>query len=1276
MQKKILIVFLAICLQAVFVSAQTTTGRLNGVVSSPDGVLPNATVVVKDANTNREFTVSTKEDGAFLFPQLEFGTYTVTVTAPGFKTFIANEVKIDVGRDYTLNPALEIGSIEESVTVTAGADIITSTTAQVSNTVSPQQILSLPLLTRNPLNLTNLQPGVQSNGIQETAINGMRTSFTNITRDGINIQDNYIRQNATDFAPGRPTVDDTAEFTITTANQEADQGYGGAQIRLVTPRGTSNFSGALFAYNRNSAFAANNFFSNRSGQERPFRNRNQFGGKIGGPLPLFNFGEGGPMFLKDRGFFFFAYEKVIDPLSTLVSRTILLPDARIGAFRYNRTTAGDPNQFCPSGAAGSVCTVPNILSLANTLGFANTPTTINPVIQSRIISQMPSAGNFTGLGDQLNTTGYQFNRQVNTEQTNFTTRIDIDINDRNTINGVYSNVNEPTLRNDMDPTGFTLTPRGDLTSQGHTMALAYRRVITPNLVNEVRGGFFIQEVLFNGYENPSFALTLPTFISNPENNMLSQGREVENYNLQNNVDWVRGKHSIKFGGQLQYFNPNPFTKFGVLPSATVGVSSATPFFQTSNLPGGINPTQLTAANNLLSLLAGYVTAYQQTFNLISPQEGFGPIPNFRPTSYANHSLYVSDRWQITPNFTLTAGLRYELFPALRQTNGVALEPVMNPADPVGSLLNVNGVSDVVGGNAGKENAFYKNDYNNFAPQIGFAWAPKFYDGFGKWLLGESFVVRGGYSHIYGNDQLVTSVLQAPSNIVGLAGRTEFGTSATGSTQLNLRLGDNLPTISAPTLNPPPPYSFIRNNTPGIGGQSIGGTVFGIDPNLKTPMYQQYSFGVQREFWGNTAFEIRYVGTRSDNLPRAYNVNQIDISSNGFLNDFLRARSNLLATGTPFCNPQTVANCQSLQLFQSGTAVPAGNTTLVGGAVPGPGRLTVGTGGLNPATFNASLTNGTPADLATSFFSLGFNNHPTLNNPNAVPFVNLLPNPAGGLIVLLTNDAWSKYNSLQMEVRRRFTQGLYFQANYTFGKTLTNAVGGDQFYFEPYLDNARPELEIQRADFDVTHVFNLNGVYDFPFGKGRAFLNRGGFADKIFGGWTLSGTLTLSTGAPVSIVDPRGTFNTGARSARQSAQTSLTNDQIRRLAGVYEANGKIYFINPSVICPNNQASAGFGQTPCQGQVFFNNNPGEVGNFRRTALDGPGYFNINAAVLKNINFKERVRLQLRAEAFNLLNTVNFTFPTQATQQQSINSATFGQLTTSLDARRIQFGARFEF
>ncbi|MGE3468614.1 MAG: carboxypeptidase-like regulatory domain-containing protein, partial [Pyrinomonadaceae bacterium] len=203
---------------------QGTTGKLSGTVTGPDGLLPGATVVVIDNKTGKELTVTTNSDGFYQVPQLEFGIYTIRVTVPGFKTLVGNELKIDVGRAATFDAVLELGEVSAEVVITAGADVITSNTAQVSNTISPQQIMTLPLITRSPLSLTLLQAGTSSNGL--TTINGMRTTMTNITRDGINIQDTFIRANATDFAPGRPSVDDTAEFTITTTNQEADQGSG------------------------------------------------------------------------------------------------------------------------------------------------------------------------------------------------------------------------------------------------------------------------------------------------------------------------------------------------------------------------------------------------------------------------------------------------------------------------------------------------------------------------------------------------------------------------------------------------------------------------------------------------------------------------------------------------------------------------------------------------------------------------------------------------------------------------------------------------------------------------------------------------------------------------------------------------------------------------------------------------------------------------------------------------------------------------------------------
>lgn len=1255
--KRFSFVLMLVVLSAISLFAQGTTGSLSGTVQDSAGqALPGATVTAKDNLTGKETTVTANESGGYIVTQLEFGTYTVTITASGFKTFVANQLKIDVGRDYRLDPKLEVGNVSEQVTVTAGADVVTANTAQVSNTVSPQQILSLPLLTRNPLALTGLQAGVSANSAQLTTINGMRTTFTNITRDGINIQDTFIRANATDFAPGRPSVDDTGEFTITTTNQEADQGYGGAQIRLVTPRGTKDFHGALFAYNRNSEFAANSFFNNRTGAVRPFRNRNQYGGKVSGPLWVPAFGEGGPTLLKDKAFFFFAYEGIKDPVTSSATRTILSPAARAGTFTYNRTNNTDVTPFCPSQTIGSVCTIPNFLSFAQGIFPASNIQGATPAAIQAYLATMPAASNFTG-GDGLNTLGYRFNRGSNQERDQYSARVDLDIDDSNSLLWIYNYNKEDNLRPDVDTAGFDVTPDVLQYSTNIQFTTAYRRVFSSNFVNEVRGGVFTSVVPFDRISTPTSILSMP-LITSPLG-FLDQGRNTKAYNLQNNADWIWGRHNFRFGGQAQWFKVNSYNDASILPQINIanGTNST---FTAANFTGrgGISTGQLGTANAYLAVIGGHFTSVQQFFNVASIEEGFKALTtSYRPFRYENHALYVADRWNVSNGLTLSLGVRYELFPALRLNNGNALEPVLDPDNVIGSLMNPAGTYVPIGNNAGRRNAYYKTDYNNFAPNLGVSWAPSFDEGFMGFLFGQNKTIfRGGYSHIYGNDSIVTSINNAAVGNAGLA--TTGLITAAG----NFRLGVN----PIPTINPPNigtfPRTYLQNNAPGVG--NYFGTVFAIDPKLQTPKVEQYSFGVQRELFGNMALEVRYVGSRSKNLGRGVDLGQIDIFNNGFLADFLRAQNNLAISGgtNPFC---AVAGCVPLTIFQNGGA-------------GGPGRLAVGGAtGLSTTTFINALANGTPADLALSFINstnpANLNNQPHSGAPALVPFLKFLPNQSTGVIDLFLNDGKYRYDSLQVELRRRFSNGLYFQANYTYAKNLTNAVGTSQQLFEPYLDNNHKEWDDQRADYDQTHTFNFNAIYQLPFGKGKMFLNKGGIMDKIFGGWELSGLGQWTSGAPISFVDSRGTYNRAARSARQTPTSTLSNDQIQALTGVFEQNGRIYWINPSIIGPQGAASNGYNTTPFAGQVFFNNAPGQTGNIGRMLIDGPGYFNVNMALLKNIRFTETMRLQLRAEAFNVLNNVNFA---QNTQLANINSTTFGQITGAFGPREMQFAARFEF
>lgn len=1261
--KRFVFTLLGLCLLSAGVMAQSNTGNLVGTVSDTSGSIPGATVTVTDNKTGRERSVVTTDSGAFSIPQLETGTHTVKVTAAGHKSFTATEVKIDVGKDYTLNVVLEVGEISENVTVVAGTDIINASSGELSTTVSPRQIVELPLNGRNPLSLVLLQAGTSSNSAQNTTINGQRSSFTNITRDGINVQDNFIRANAVDFLPDRPNVDDTGEFTIITQNAGAESGFGSSQVQLVTPRGSSEFHGALFLFNRNSNFAANTFFNNFSRVARPFLNRNQFGGKLGGPLPLPRFGEGGASTIRDRAFFFGAYEGFRLRQSASANRTILLPNARQGIFTYRDGT-------------GAVRTA-NIFALAAALPGAP-PTGIDPLIASRILANVPTAGNNATLGDQLNTTGLTLSRQQNQDREAFTTRFDFDVTSNSTINAVYSYKKELLFRTDVDAQQggtaccYTQVPPGFQDAHTKFLALAWRWSPTTALTNELRGGWQGSDPRFGNKGEPTdFFIQIP-LINNPESAFQPQGRRTNTYNLQDNAVWVRGSHSVRFGGQFQAFRAAPFGPgaFGApsTPNYVLGGGSTPAFNVTSfNAASGcvsatgancINSAQVTTANSLLALLGGLVGSANQTFTAGNQQGPLAPVPPSRQLFFEHYSFYGSDQWRVSPTLTVNFGMRYELFTPLREPNGLALEPVLQGGDILATILNPNGTYNFVGTNNGGTN-FFKIDKNNFAPVASFAWSPNTGGGFlSKLMPGEGrTVIRGGYRMSYVNDEFIRAADNALANNAGLT----QGLITTGNFRLNAR-----PTFTPPALQVPRTYA--QNNAVALNF----GTVFAIDPDLAVPRTQEFNIGIERELGWDTAFEIRYVNGRSSNLVRGLDFNQVRIFGNGFIEDAERARQNRrrglaanCTAGTPGCQPLQLLNQAPFNNSVFGNPLGFANT-------------------LNP------IDAGNVGELAFVYlatFRVGSN--VLLNNPNT------------GVADLLLNGARFRYNALQTEVRRRFTDGLTFQANYTFQKALTDAPGTGQTRFEPLIDNALPNLEYGIADTDTTHVFNLNGIYEMPFGRGKKFFtDANGFLNRVIGGWQVTSIVRIDSGAPFSITDPRGTLNRTLRSGRQTANTNLTKDEIKALVGVFRTPCGIFFINPQVInldlgaCDRGvvaprvtvsstgaaigaggQAALGFDQGTFPGQVFFNVAPGKTGTLERNFVSGPTFLNWDASLIKNIPISENVRFQIRAEVFNVLNRSNFSIANQFTQA-NINSTTFGRLLGTFPPRIVQFAGRLEF
>jgi hypothetical protein len=1293
MKKKILVLLLAACLQTLTAIAQNTTGRLTGTVSSPDGVLPGATVTATDQKTGRSLTAVTNESGAFQFPQLEFGDYRVTVSATGFKTFIASDVKIDVGREYTLNPQLEVGQISEEVTVSAGTEEINASNAELSTTISQEQIRDLPLNGRNPLDLINLQAGANRT---TNSINGQRSSSTDFRRDGLNVQDNYIRTGG--FVQDQPTVDDTGEFTLTTQNAGVEQGGGSSLVQLVTPRGGKDFHGALYAFNRNSAFTANTFYNNERKIARPFLNRNQFGGSISGPLPFFNFGEGGPTFVKDKAFFFFNYEAFRLAQQVTATATTLLPQARTGDFTF--TSGGQTRTI--NVLTGNNFTSPLTTAQGGTL-------TVDPIIQARILNNLPTEGNGLRTGTNF-LQAVSFLRKDPRERNSYTGRFDYDINDRNSFNFVYRRNDDTDARTDL-ASGFSPVPFVNTMGPTDFFVAAYRTTIGSNFTNEIRGGFQNYSLIFDEGDSvpDDFLIGIP-LVTNPEGSFRTQGRDQRYRNLQDNAVYSFGNHSFRFGAQYESYGIVEFYDNGTTPtySITTTANVNTPGLTAEQICGSntcINTTDLARANSLRYLLGGIIGSASRTVNLTDIAQGYTFGGAVQPVNYKIYSAYGSDQWRVRPNLTLNLGLRYEYYTPLKIPIPVFLEPVIaDPDDIAASIRNPNGSLNLIGTTVGKPGQFTNPDKDNFAPSVGFAYSPQLKKGIFAKLLSGNSVIRGGFRISYVNDEYLKSPLTLVGGNAGLGSQSIQARDANGRTSvrssLTPRAGfDPLPSFTTLPTVPQLPISFAQfNQNAGFVGQ-----LFGVDPNLQLGQVYEWNIGFQREIGFGNVLEVRYVGNKSNDLIRTTDYNEIDIRNNGFLDDFRRAQSNLAATDAErqrrinacVAGGGTASSCTA----QVNTALPRSGA--FNSAVPGTVQLPVfnqlvggGAAVLRSTTYLPILEFGEAGRFAQNLIIQG--------QRGSVVFQ---PNPNLFISEIVTNAGRQNYNALQAEVRRRFRNGFSYQVNYTFQKTLTDVPNEDQNRQGELQDSADPGLNYGRPDYDRTHTLNANMILELPFGKGKRFLNQGGLINLLFGGFQLSSIINLSSGPPLGIIDPRGTSSIAFKSGRQSARSSLTPDEIKNLTGVFSTPNGRFFIDPRVLFATitnpttGESRSGFdlyqplpagftltsvrgasplGQAPFPGQVFFFNNAGETGNLPRNFINGLPYLNWDAGLSKNIRFSENVRLQLRAEAFNVLNKqVPF-----YSADLNVNSTCFGCIGTTAatssynGARVLQFGARLDF
>jgi len=1246
---------LLISTAAVVFSQSIPTGSLAGTVKDPSGAyVANATVVVKNIGTNAEFTTQTSDNGTFTVPSLTQGVYTVTASAAGFKTTVAQNVKIDVAKTSNLEIALEVGQVNETVVVAGGADVLRTTETNISSTVTGRQIVELPFATRDALQLVLVQPGTQTATVpRASTINGLPKGSLNITLDGINVQDNLLKSSDGFFTSTQAKADAVAEMTVSSATPGAESSAGGAsQIRFVTSAGTNEYHGGGFWQHRNTALNANYYFNNIDGLARDRMLLNQFGGHVGGPI------------WKNHAFFFFNYEEFRLPQTYPAARTIVTDKARTGIFTYRDSTGVTREINLFSLAAARNPTLPS--------SVRPYPTTIDPTVNNLLTafstgakggtlkSRVGSANDFNRLDLNFQAPGTNIRRFP-------TARFDWDVTKKHHLEFTYhyqQYFSDPDAVNGQLPVvpgagivlGAESNATGSIIRNAFSFAGALRSTLTNNLVNEARytlgnGGISIfgSEVAPGMFANRrGYTLTFP-FGSNPQTRSTQSRRHTPVTTIYDNVTWVKGTHSYNFGGTFTHVKGYQQSQGSEsIPGATFGIAAGDPvntgttaLFTSTNLPNS-SSGQRTDAANLYALLAGRVSSltYRATLDDESKQFDFSP---FEEQNYQNElGFFVQDSWRARPNLTLNYGVRWEIDFAPRNKNGVyttAGPEAVWGISGVGNLFNPKLIANstlpqfkLVDENTKP----YQTRYKDFAPSFGFAWTPDFGSkgNLLKKVFGSAgqFVIRGGYSIAYvreGFDTFYSMWGLNPGPFLSLSvspanNPTEFvsgGFSGPGSVLFR--------DATLPRRLPPSKAQFPITAGPGEDFNEWS-------PNLRMGYVQSWAFGIQRELSKNMALEIRYVGNHGTKLWRQYELNEVNIFENGFLDEFKIAQENLRLAR--LINP--ASNNFGLQAGVPGTrAIPIISTALATS---------------NDEAFATTIRRGLAGNLASSI-ALNNTRMGRLITANLVPFTTLsdgtkvsnffVVNPlaAAGGSYLVTNDGHSTYNALQIELRRRLSKGLLIDGSYTFAKSLSNMFANSSSVFSQPTTLRNLDYDKGPSPFDLRQAFKINGIYELPIGPGRRWMNwQMPVVSKLLEGWQIGGVARIQSGTPLRITGGRTTFNNNIDGKDNGVVLhNLTTAQLQAMMQIRkDPSGVVYYLPQSLI---NNSLAAFevagapALDPNAPYIGPPTTPGELG--ARIFLYGPWQKKIDFNILKKTRITERVNMEFRAQFLNAFNYQNF-------------------------------------
>ena len=1178
--------------------AQGTTSRVVGIVSDSEAArIPGATVTLTNEATGLTFTTESNETGSYAFEAVQVGRYALTVELTGFKKFVSTGNPVNIGAPATINAVLQLGALAESVEVRASTQVVqTSSSGNLGTTFDQRTIESLPILGgrgRNPLDLVLTQPGVVSgaNTGGGVHVNGARDRAWNFTLDGIDT--NESSAGGSNFSPLRTNPDAIVEFKVLTGNQTAEYGRNsGGQVAMVTRGGGNQLRGTLFYFDRRPEYNANEWENNIDHLEKRIFTQKMPGFSVGGPIR------------RDKTFFFTNMQWLRAEQNSEITRTVYTAMARQGIWRY--ATGG---RTLPAGVTGaSVDANGNAIVPIATYNIpSNDPQQlgIDPMIAA-IIAQTPPPNNFTA-GDGLNTAGFTFSAGEQEKQLDFVTKIDHAFNPNHSAFVRYSQGYQNTFCDQVNggqPAFPGTTCFVDTTRDPYNWAANWRWS-GGSLVNELVVGqnhFTFDFVSPMG--DPSRYSLVSAPVQLPESYEWGNLRSVDTFQVVDNVSWQKGSHSYRFGTNMR-FQRHTDTR------GSVGGANVSPTVNFSTSINAVDPTAFAIPSNIqtandrpallssINFLLGRVGTLTQGF--VQQGSGYGPggtLFNFI-ADYPEIDVYAQDTWRLRRNLTIDAGLRWEAKLSPRNPDNLIRRPSQSMA--VGQPP-----SNSIRWETGK---LYDDDWNNVAPSVGVAWQPT---GDGEQ------VVRGNYRMAF--DRINTFVLS--SNIFqSIPGITATVTD-TALGQAGGRLRQGLPSLQ-PTASP---ESFLQ--PPAVGT----GTIRVVDPEFQTPITHGWAISYQRAVFSHALFEVAYVGRRAEHLFGAYNVNQAEIFDNGFLDAF--------------------------RVVQAGGESALMNQLLL----PHTDRRATETGSaMVRRLFASTLSLNSVAALAATFASRVQGDRSLTDLAGLGPyFFYPYPQFLGGVNVIDSGD-YSRYHALELKLDRRFADGYSYLVGYTLSRskdtrsydpafTVVSTANNQSASSTPF-DIFDRDLNYALSDFDRTHVFQAQTVWELPFGQGRRF---GGdvsrLTDVLVGGWTLSGQFVAQSGRPMTVYSGSNTYSNVVQTPANCNGCSAD------FGSIHDEDGLAWFFTP-------EERAKFS-TPAAG---------EFGNTGRNFFRGPGGWFLNLSLAKRTRLVGDDVLEFRADSTNVMNHPVWGFPTL-----TVTSGLFGRNRTpqGLNSRKVMLGIKYYF